>query len=157
VTRHRDLRGILAAGGPPLTAALIGSLGSRDAGKVYQRLTKPRWAPPSSLFGPVWTGLYGLIGVAGWRMWRGRASVRTWGLHAAQLTLNAAWPLTFFTIRDKRTSLALITALDLLVAAQIVDVSRQDKVAAAALGPYLSWSLFATALNARVSEPTRTG
>jgi tryptophan-rich sensory protein len=146
----------MAAGGPPLTAALVGSLGSRHAGEVYQRLTKPRWAPPVSVFGPVWSGLYALIGVAGWRMWRGRAPARAWGLHAAQLTLNAAWPWTFFTVRDKRTSLAVITALDLLVAAQLVDVVRQDRAAAAALVPYFGWSLFATALNTSVSDPTKT-
>ena len=152
-----DVRGVLAAGAPPLTAAVVGSLGSRDAGEIYRRLTKPRWAPPSSAFGPVWTGLYALIGVAGWRMWRGRAPARTWALHAAQSTLNAAWPFTFFTIRDKRASLAVITALDLLVAAQILDLTRQDKVAPAALAPYLAWILFATALNTSVSDPTKTG
>ena len=151
-----DVRGILAAGGPPITAAVLGSVGSRHAPEVYQRLTKPRWAPPTSAFGPVWTGLYALIGVAGWRMWRGRAPSRTWALHAAQLTLNAGWPFAFFTIRDKRASLAVITALDLLVVAQILDLTSQDGRAAVALAPYLGWSLFATALNANVSDPTKT-
>jgi translocator protein len=148
-----DVRGIVVAGGPPLAAALIGSVGSRRAPEVYPRLTKPRWAPPSTVFGPVWSGLYALIGVAGWRMWRRRAASRTWTLHAAQLTLNAVWPFGFFTIRNKRASLAVISALDLLVVAEMVDLARQDKVGAVALGPYVGWSLFATALNACVSEP----
>ncbi len=30
----------------------------------YQALLKPKWAPPSWLFGPVWTVLYALIAVS---------------------------------------------------------------------------------------------
>jgi benzodiazapine receptor len=30
----------------------------------YQTLTKPEWAPPSWLFGPVWTVLYAVIAVS---------------------------------------------------------------------------------------------
>jgi tryptophan-rich sensory protein len=149
------MRGILAAVAPPLAAAVAGSFGSRRAPQVYHRLAKPRWAPPSGAFGPVWTALYGLIGFAGWRMWQGRTPPRTWGLHAAQLTLNAVWPFVFFSARDKRASLAVIAALDAVLIGQIADLARRDAVAAATLGPYLGWSLFATALTASVSDPDR--
>jgi len=30
----------------------------------YQQLIKPRWAPPSWLFGPVWTVLYTIIAIS---------------------------------------------------------------------------------------------
>jgi translocator protein len=154
--RRTTLGAVLAAGGPPLAAAVIGAMGSRRAPVVYSRLDKPRWAPPGAAFGPAWTALYAFIGVAGWRMWDRGSARRTWVLHGAQLTVNAAWPFTFFAARDKRLSLAVICVLDVLVAAQIADLSLQDdRAAAAALAPYLGWSLYATALNACVSDPAK--
>lgn len=36
-------------------------------GDWYVQLAKPAFAPPGWLFGPVWTALYVLIGLAGWR------------------------------------------------------------------------------------------
>ena len=40
----------------------------------YRQIVKPSWTPPDWLFGPVWTTLYILIGVAGWQVWRSRNS-----------------------------------------------------------------------------------
>ncbi|HET6966079.1 MAG TPA: TspO/MBR family protein [Acidimicrobiales bacterium] len=143
---------VLAAGGSVLAAA-IGGIGARRAPQVYVELEKPTWAPPAAAFGPVWTGLYAAMGVAAFRLSRrsARLAVR---LHAAQLVLNAAWPLAFFSARDRRVSLAVITALDVLVAAETVAAAREDPVAAGLLSPYLAWCLFATALNAAVGDPS---
>ncbi|MBA2670686.1 MAG: tryptophan-rich sensory protein, partial [Gemmatimonadetes bacterium] len=35
----------------------------------YQQLVQPAWAPPTFLFGPVWTLLYALMGFAAWLVW----------------------------------------------------------------------------------------
>jgi tryptophan-rich sensory protein len=149
------LQGIAAAAGPPLAAAALGALGSRRAPQVYRRLTTPRWAPPSSVFGPVWSALYGLIGAAGWRMWRRGASPRVWQLHGAQLVLNATWPWAFFVGGRKWASFCVIAAMDVLVATQMRELTKTDRPAAVSLAPYLAWILFATALNAAVSDPAR--
>lgn len=146
-------RGLAFAVAPPLLAAAIGSLGARSAPEVYARLEKPRWAPPAAAYGPVWTALYATIGVAGWRLWSRDAPAGLLRLHVGQLALNAAWPLAFFSVRDKRLSLAVIAALDFAVAAEVVAVARRDRKTAALLAPYLLWSLFATALNATVEDP----
>jgi translocator protein len=140
---------------PVLGAAGLGGLGSRRAPSTYARLAKPRWAPPASAFGPVWTALYATVAVAGWRVYTASPAAR--GLHLAQLALNAAWPAVFFSAQEKRASLAVIAALDVALAAKVAVVGRQDGRAAALLTPYLGWCGFATALNAAVSEPADVG
>ena len=139
--------------GTAATAAAIGSLGSRRAPEVYARLRKPAWAPPAEIFGPIWTSLYAMIAVAGSRVARSHDN-RLVTLHAMQLALNAAWPYTFFSARDRRAALAVIAVLDGLVAVEIAALLRRDRVAAALLAPYLLWSSYATALTVAVSDPS---
>lgn len=138
---------------PVVAAAALGGLGSRDAPTTYARLDKPRWAPPASVFGPVWSALYAGNIAAGWRVYA--AAPRARRLHLAQLTLNAAWPWVFFSARDKRSSLAVIALLDAILASEVAVLSEEDRVAAALLTPYLAWSAFATALNGAVSQPSK--
>lgn len=145
--------GVLAIAGP-LAAAGLGSLGSRNAARVYPQLVKPRWAPPAEVFGPVWTLLYVGIGAAGWRLRRHPDRRALWLLHLSQLALNAAWPWTFFSARDRRAALAVIAALDAAVAAEIGLAARADRTAAALLLPYLGWSAYATALTAAIQPPS---
>ncbi len=147
----RSAGGVLFAAGTSAAAAGIGSLGSRRAPQVYPRLDKPAWAPPAGVFGPAWTALYASIGVAGWRLWTRDGSRTVLALHVTQLTLNAAWPFTFFAARNRTAALTVIAVLDLVIAAEIVAAARQDRTAAALLAPYLAWSLYATALTAAVT------
>lgn len=147
-----NARRLIFAAVPVAAAAGLGGLGARHAPQVYRDLRKPRWAPPAAAFGPVWSALYAGIAVAGWRV-SGGASGRVRSLHLAQLTLNAAWPAAFFNARDKRASLVIIGLLDAAVAAEILALRREDRLAALLLVPYLAWTGFATALNAVVSDP----
>lgn len=150
------MSGMVFGGGSSLAAAAIGSLASARAPEVYRRIRKPRWAPPERVFGPVWTALYTAVGVAGWRLWTRRAGRGVLGLHVAQLTLNALWPVMFFAARNRPAALAVVAALDGAVAAEVVIAARRDPVAAGLLGPYLAWSLFATALTASTGDPAGT-
>ena len=146
-----DLRRVSFAVLPVAGAAALGGLGSRDAPRTYANLHKPRWAPPASAFGPVWTALYASVAVVGWRAWTASPNARR--LHLGQLALNAAWPCVFFGVRKKRAALVVIAALDATVAAEVAVLGRDDRSAAVLLAPYLAWCGFATALNAAVSEP----
>ncbi len=148
-----DLKRVAFAAVPPVAAAVLGGLGSKDAPTVYARLDKPSWAPPAQVFGPAWTTLYGLIGCAAWRMYP-KVSDRAKRLHLAQMAVNASWSWVFFTVKDKRTSLAVIATLDALVAAEQWSIRKTDPTSAALMVPYAGWIAFATALNASVSEPT---
>ncbi|MFD7027269.1 TspO/MBR family protein [Streptomyces sp. NPDC059917] len=133
--------------------AALGALASADAGEVYAALERPDWAPPASLFGPVWTVLYAMMAVAAWLVRRhpDRSSVRralVWW--SVQLALNLAWTPLFFA--GRRYGLALLD-IALLLAALTTTVllfRRLSRLAGLLLVPYLLWVVFATALNASI-------
>jgi tryptophan-rich sensory protein len=61
----------------------------------------------------------------------------------------------FFAARNRRAAIAVIAALDVAIAAEITGAARHDRTAAALLGPYLAWSLYATALTAAIDPENR--
>jgi tryptophan-rich sensory protein len=141
----------------PALAAAIGALGARQAPRVYGRLRKPRWAPPQAAFAPVWTALYVLLGVAGWRLGGRRVRPAVLCLHCLQLALNALWPAVFFGRRNPSASVTVIAALDASVAGEIALLRRDDPATAWLLAPYLAWCGFATALNVKIVRLCRRG
>src|SRR5690349_22905840 len=88
--------GLLPFAAAVAAAALIGGLGVAGTAAEYQNLDQPSWAPPSWLFGPVWTILYAMIAVAGWLVWQRVGFTRPLWLWSAQLVLNAIWTPLFF-------------------------------------------------------------
>lgn len=137
-----------------LSAGLIGTLFTPGEAYTswYATIEKPVFTPPSWVFGPVWTTLYLLMGVAAFLVWQrglGSVAVRVaLGWFLVQLVLNALWSPVFFGLH--RIGLALVVIV-LLWAAIIIIIyyfSRVSRVAAALLVPYLLWVSFATVLNA---------
>ncbi|CAM3639568.1 TspO/MBR family protein [Paracidovorax anthurii] len=131
-------------------AAGIGGLASAQAPQFYAQLHQPPWAPPAGVFGPVWTVLYALMGIAAWLAWReppGPARRLALRLFAAQLALNALWSWLFFQWRLGAWALADIALLGACLAATFVAFLRLRPVAGALLLPYLAWISFAAALN----------
>ena len=147
---------LVAACGVSLSAGLIGSLAVTDRGFMswYAAIEKPGFTPPSWVFGPVWTILYLLMGVAAFLVWRRGLDRRVarvalvWFL--VQLVLNASWTPVFFGLH--RIGLALLVIL-LLWAAIVVTLYhflRVSRVAGLLLVPYLLWVSFAAVLNASI-------
>jgi tryptophan-rich sensory protein len=129
-------------------AAAIGGLASAGAGSFYAELSRPAWAPPAWLFGPVWTVLYLLIGIAAWLVWRERgfAGARTaLALFVVQLGANALWTWLFFAWRQGSLAFAEIVLLWILIAATVISFWRIRMLAGALLLPYLIWVSFAAA------------
>jgi tryptophan-rich sensory protein len=130
-------------------AAAIGAAASVGAGTFYQQLVRPEWAPPGWLFGPVWTVLYFLIGVAAWLVWRAngfrRAGVAL-VLFVVQLAANALWSWLFFVWKLGGPAFAEILLLWGLIVGTVVAFWRLHALAAALLLPYLAWVTFACAL-----------
>lgn len=119
-------------------------------GAWYAALQKPAFNPPGWVFGPVWTLLYVLIGVAGWRLWRAQrnsAAMALWGL---QLLLNYLWSPAFFGMHNPALALGVIVALLAAIVATIAAAWRRERTAALLLLPYAAWVGFATVLNAAI-------
>lgn len=129
--------------------ATLGGLASADAADEYGQLAQPDWAPPSFLFGPVWTVLYVVMAVAAWLIWRAdpRWSNPAIIAYGVQLALNLAWSPLFFGLGWRGLALVDILLLDVAVAVTIALFWRVNRVAAAMLVPYFGWVVFATALN----------
>lgn len=130
-------------------AAAVGAVASARAAEFYASLVRPSWAPPASVFGPVWTLLYLLMGIAAWLVWRERP-VRAVGgplaLFVVQLALNALWSWLFFAWHQGRWAFVDIIVLWLLIVATVIAFWRVRPLAGALLLPYLAWVSFATAL-----------
>jgi tryptophan-rich sensory protein len=134
-------------------AAAIGAAASINASSFYSELDRPEWAPPGSVFGPVWSALYLLMGVAAWLVWRERGFAPARGaliLFVVQLAFNALWSWLFFEWHFGALALADIAILWALIVASIAGFWRHHRTAAALLVPYLLWVSFAAALNLSV-------
>jgi benzodiazapine receptor len=131
-------------------AALGGYWTSLGLGPWYDSLTKPSWTPPNRVFGPVWTTLYSLMGVAAWLVWRVRerpgARVALI-LYAIQLTLNLVWSGIFFGLRSVGWGFFEVAFLWASILATIVAFAKVRPAASALLVPYLAWVSYASALN----------
>ncbi|HTE39333.1 MAG TPA: TspO/MBR family protein [Steroidobacteraceae bacterium] len=131
-------------------AAGVGTIASLNAGVFYMDLIRPEWAPPASIFGPVWTILYAMMGIAAWLMWREdeadspRIAVV---LFIVQLVLNALWSWLFFSWHLGALAFVDILVLWASILATIIAFWRIRPLAGAVLIPYLLWVSFASALN----------
>ncbi len=132
-----------------IIVAAFGGFASADAAADYRTLTHPDWAPPSYLFGPVWSGLYLLMAVAAWLVWRVDPRWRNPAIigYGVQLVLNLLWSPLFFGLGWRGTALGDILLLDVAVAVTITLFWKAHRAAALMLLPYFGWILFATALN----------
>jgi tryptophan-rich sensory protein len=126
-------------------AALTGS--SYLPGEWYEALAKPAWTPPNWLFPPVWTALYVMIAVAGWRVFERQGIVPALIVWAVSLQLNAAWSVLMFREHLIGFALADIIALWLSILAFIVLTWTPNRLASLLFVPYFIWVSYAAALN----------
>lgn len=131
-------------------AAAVGGSAAADAPAFYGQLVLPTWAPPAGAFGPVWTVLYTLMGIAAWLVWRERR-VRpvapALALFAVQLAVNAAWSWFFFAWKSGAAAFVAIVLLLGLIVATMVAFYKVRRAAGLLFVPYLAWVGLATALS----------
>ncbi len=118
----------------------------------YAGLNKPSFNPPNYLFGPVWTSLYALMGIAFFLVWKADADPglkkTAMLLFAVQLVLNFFWSLIFFNAHQIGWALVEIIAMWLLILLTIFAFGKISSLAAWLLVPYICWVSFAMLLNA---------
>ena len=134
--------------------AVAGSIATKPGSVWYRRLDKPRWQPPSAAFPLVWTPLYGLLAFAGARVLdrtEGGRRAAFGRSYAANLVLNAGWTAVFFRYRNPRAALVEIAVLNVSNLDLLRRAWQADPAAAAAIGPYVAWTAFATALTASIA------
>lgn len=152
----KDLGRLAAACAASLLAGAIGSpaVGDGRSQAWYAAIEKPAFTPPGWVFGPVWTTLYVLMGVAAFLVWRRGLEVRAvraavaW--FAGQLVLNALWSPVFFGWHRIGLALAVIVLLWAAIVVTLYHFFRVSRTAGLLLGPYLLWVSFATMLNASI-------
>ena len=124
-----------------------------NPGEWYAELAKPPWTPPNWAFGPVWTALYTLMGIAAWMVWERRhyqGARPALGLFLAQLVCNGLWSWLFFSQHMTFVALVDILLLTVLILGTIITFHRIRPLAGWLLVPYLAWVLVAVSLNAGV-------
>lgn len=114
----------------------------------YATLAKPSFNPPSWLFGPAWTTLYILMGIALFLVWESKKEHKKIAYTAffVQLVLNALWSIIFFGWHNLGLAFAEIILLWLTIVWTIVSFGKISKPAAYLLIPYILWVSFASAL-----------
>lgn len=132
---------VLCVGG----GSLIGT--QNLPGDWYDGLSKPFFNPPSWIFGPVWSVLYAMIGVAGYRTWMRNANGNLMKIWFAQLALNFTWSPVFFTYHWTLIAALIIMAMVALTILYVVRSRAVDRLASWLMVPYLCWICFATLLN----------
>ncbi len=135
-----------------LSAAFIGSnFTTPSIAGWYANLKKPAFNPPNWVFGPVWTILFILMGVAFFLVWnRGfrKKSVKAslfWFL--VQLVLNVCWSLIFFTLKSPGLAFLELITLWVFILITIQKFVKVSRLAAYLLWPYIIWVSFAGILN----------
>ena len=133
-------------------AGMLGSLATfpKIAG-WYEGLVRPTFSPPNWVFGPVWTLLYFLMGVAAYRIWSlgtNKRDVRTLiPLFLIHLGVNVLWSVVFFGFEQIGGALLVIGVLWAFIAVLTVRFAKLDKTSAYLMIPYLLWVSFASVLN----------
>ncbi len=116
-------------------------------------LVRPSFAPPNWLFGPVWTLLYALMGIAlflVWKMKKSRQRTHAIQVFFLQLFLNAIWTPIFFGLHAVGAAFVVIVMMWAAIVATMIVFYREKKVAAYLLVPYLLWVSFASVLNGAI-------
>lgn len=117
----------------------------------YNALNKPALNPPSWIFGPVWTTLYLLMGIALFLVWKKgldnklvKKAIFVYGL---QLVLNTTWSIVFFGLHNSGLAFVNIIIMWLAIFWTMILFYKISKPSMLLLVPYIVWVSFAGYLN----------
>ena len=142
-------------GGTVATGAMPAFFVVQNLKPWYASLSKPPWNPPDSIFAPVWSTLYALIGLSCARAlgnpFASTVSKALLTSYLIQAVLNLSWAPVFFGLHKLRLGFFISTAM-LLSAIQMTSAfaAAAGVATACLLIPYLAWLTFATGLNLKL-------
>ena len=127
-------------------SGILGSIATSSSVKTWYvtDLIKSPLNPPSWVFGPVWTLLFLLMGIALYLVWNKKNNLFWFWV---QLLLNILWSFLFFGIRSPSSAFYEILILWLAIIMTIIKFWKINKTASILLWPYLAWVSFASILN----------
>jgi len=136
----------------PLLAGIFGAyFTSQSIPTWYAGLEKPWFTPPNWAFGPVWTTLYLLMGIAAYIVADSEIDHKqkkgALGVFGFQLALNGLWSFFFFGLQSPLLGLIEIVFLWLSIVWTIWLFAKISKTTIWLLAPYLLWVSLATGLN----------
>jgi tryptophan-rich sensory protein len=149
---NNTLKLLISVAIPLLVGGLSGFATARGVADWYPTLVKPSFNPPAWVFGPVWTVLYIMMGVAAFLVWRAGLDVDgvriALTVFAVQLALNGLWSILFFGMQAPGLALIEIVLLWIAIGFTVVLFWRVFPLPGALLLPYWAWVSFAAVLNA---------
>ena len=134
---------------PLAVGAISGYFTTTGVNGWYAAAAKPAFNPPNWIFGPVWTTLYALMGIALYLVWKTDAPARQTAviLFGVQLALNFAWSFIFFSLKQPGWAFAELLLMWVMILLTIFAFGKISSLAAWLLVPYISWVSFAGVLN----------
>ena len=149
---NNTIKLVISVALPLAVGGLSGYATARGVSTWYPTLVKPSFNPPAWVFGPVWTLLYIMMGIAAFLVWRrglNADGVRiALTVFAIQLALNGLWSILFFGLQAPGWALAEIILLWMAIGTATLLFWRVVPAAGVLLLPYWAWVSFATVLNA---------
>lgn len=120
----------------------------------YEELTKPQFAPPNWIFGPVWTILYAFMGIALYLVWKTKKTKQRQDallFFAIQLGLNSLWSFLFFSLQQPLLAFIELVALWFFILLTVKKFYALSRMAGYLLLPYIIWVTFAAVLNLSIA------
>ncbi len=136
-----------------LTGGISGYFTIQGVNTWYPALHKPFFNPPNTIFGPVWTSLYMLMGISFYlilKQPKSNARNNAIGIFTIQLVLNFFWSIIFFNLHFIALALIDIILMWAAIIAMIVLFHCVNRLASLLQLPYIAWVSFATLLNAAI-------
>lgn len=122
----------------------------------YKNLKKPKFQPPSWIFGPVWTVLYIFMFLALFliiienNLQTSNLKIICVTLFLLQLILNFSWTPVFFVRKNLKGAFLLCIFLAFAVALTTFTFFYAFAISGLLMLPYLIWSIFATYLSGAI-------
>lgn len=119
----------------------------------YDALSKPAWNPPGWVFGPVWTALYTMMGVAAWSIWDRfgiKAARAALAAFIVQLLLNGLWSRIFFYMQEPGWAFFQIILLMAAIVITTILFFKRKTIAGWLMVPYVLWAAYAATINGAI-------